>query len=411
MTKSKEELQRENRRLRSQVEEMEETLQAIRDGEVDAIVVDGARGENIYSLSSAETTYRFLIEEMSEGAAILSEEGIVLYCNESLAGMIGESIHSVAGSNFYEFLEDGTQESKFKKLLDEGSEKPTREDFNFHRGVNGDYTHLILSVAPFNHQGEFGSVTPDKDVGQVSLIASDITDHKEMERRLRDYKNNLEEKVAERTEELLDREEKLEESFIRLAETTSRVLGVRDPYTEEHELRVAELAREVGRRMGLDEDRLLGLYLGGILHDIGKIAIPETILTKPGELEDIEWELIKSHPEVGYNKILKQTDFPWPVAEMTLHHHERLDGSGYPDGLKGDEISPEVRILGAVDVVEAMSTRRPYRKPRTKGDVLDEITSGRGIKYDPEVVDILVEMIESGDVNFDRQVGSTGEDD
>ncbi len=192
----------------------------------------------------------------------------------------------------------------------------------------------------------------------------------------------------------------LRNSFVQLAETTSRVLGVRDPYTREHEQRVGELAKEVGEKMGLSKDRLLGLYLGGLLHDIGKIIIPETILTKPGKLKKIEWQMIKSHPEVGYHQILKDTDFPWPVAEMTLHHHERLDGSGYPDGLEGDELTTEVRILGAVDVVEAMSTMRPYRSPRTKEETLKEIKTGKGVKYDPEVVDILVEMIEEGEIEF-----------
>ena len=192
----------------------------------------------------------------------------------------------------------------------------------------------------------------------------------------------------------------LRDSFVQLAETTSRVLGVRDPYTQEHEQRVGELAKEVGKKMGLSKDRLLGLYLGGLLHDIGKIIIPETILTKPGKLKKVEWQMIKSHPEIGYHQILKDTDFPWPVADMTLHHHERLDGSGYPDGLEGDELTTEVRILGAVDVIEAMSTMRPYRSPRTKEETLKEIKTGKGMKYDPEVVDILVEMIEEREIEF-----------
>jgi len=199
----------------------------------------------------------------------------------------------------------------------------------------------------------------------------------------------------------LSREEKkLEQSFIELAETTSRVLGVRDPYTQEHEKRVAELSREVGRRLGMSDKKTLGLYLGGILHDIGKIAIPETILTKPGELKEVEWEIIRSHPEVGYNQILRDTDFPWPVAEMTLHHHERLDGSGYPDGLEGDELTQEVRIIGAVDVVEAMSTRRPYRPPRSKEETLKELESGKGHKYDSGVAEILKEMISEKVIEF-----------
>jgi HD-GYP domain-containing protein (c-di-GMP phosphodiesterase class II) len=193
---------------------------------------------------------------------------------------------------------------------------------------------------------------------------------------------------------------RLKQSFVGLAETTSRVLGVRDPYTQEHEQRVGELAREVGRRMNLSEDEQLGLYLGGVLHDIGKIAIPETILTKPGDLKEVEWEMIKSHPEVGFEQILEGTDFPWPVAEMTLHHHERLDGSGYPHGLEGNELSLEVRILGVCDVVEAMSTRRPYRSALTREEVLAEVKSGKGNKYDPRVVDVIEKMIEAEEVNF-----------
>ena len=195
-------------------------------------------------------------------------------------------------------------------------------------------------------------------------------------------------------------EAKLRQSFVELAETTSRVLGVRDPYTQRHELKVGRLASEVGKRLGLEEEEQLGLYLGGVLHDIGKIAIPETILTKPGDLGEIEWEMIRSHPKVGYNQILEDTDFPWPVAEMTLHHHERLDGSGYPDGLEGDELTTEVRIIGATDVVEAMSTRRPYRASRTKEETLEVLREGKGIKYDPEVIEVLVDMIEAGKIDF-----------
>ncbi|MFW6104800.1 MAG: HD domain-containing phosphohydrolase, partial [Candidatus Bipolaricaulota bacterium] len=213
-------------------------------------------------------------------------------------------------------------------------------------------------------------------------FAKDITKRKKSEKRLKQSRQEL------------------RQSFVELAETTSRVLGVRDPYTRRHELKVGRLAMEVGERMGLSEEKRLGLYLGGVLHDIGKIAIPETILTKPGELKDVEWEMIKSHPEVGYNQILSDTDFPWPVAEMTLHHHERLDGSGYPHGLAGDELSLEIRILGAVDVLEAMSTRRPYRAARSKGHTLKVLKQGRGEKFDPEVVDILVDMIEEGRIEF-----------
>lgn len=190
-------------------------------------------------------------------------------------------------------------------------------------------------------------------------------------------------------------EEQLERSFIDLAETVSCAMDSRDPYTAGHQRRVAYLASLVGEKMGLDNDRLQGLYIGGLLHDIGKISTPEGILTKPGKLTKEEWSLIRAHAQQGYD-ILKDADLPWPVAEMALHHHERLDGSGYPDGISGDELSLEVRILAVCDVVDAMSSYRPYRPARSVAEILEEIRGGRGTRYDAGVVDIMLEMIEDG---------------
>jgi putative nucleotidyltransferase with HDIG domain len=190
--------------------------------------------------------------------------------------------------------------------------------------------------------------------------------------------------------------EQLEYSFIDLAETVSRAMDSRDPYTAGHQRKVAELARLVGEKMGLEENRLQGLYIGGLLHDIGKISTPESILSKPGELTEEEWNLLRAHTKRGY-EILKNTRLPWPVADMAVHHHERLDGSGYPHGISGDELSLEVRILGVCDVVEAMSSHRPYRPARSKDEVLEEIRGGRGTKYDASVVDVMLQIIENGE--------------
>jgi len=194
-------------------------------------------------------------------------------------------------------------------------------------------------------------------------------------------------------------QEQLERSFIELAETISRAMSSRDPYTASHQRRVAELARLVGEKMGLDKNRLQGLYIGGLLHDIGKISTPEVILSKPGQLAEEEWALIHAHAKQGY-LILKDTNLPWPVADMALHHHERLDGSGYPHGISGDKLSLEVRILGVCDVVEAMSSHRPYRPARSKEEVLEEIKNGRGTKYDANVVDAMLRIIEAGEFDF-----------
>jgi HD-GYP domain-containing protein (c-di-GMP phosphodiesterase class II) len=151
--------------------------------------------------------------------------------------------------------------------------------------------------------------------------------------------------------------------------------------------------------MGLADDIVERLYFTGLLHDIGKISIPTSILTKPGELSEEEWALIRAHTKQGYH-ILKDANLPWPVADVALQHHERLDGSGYPDGITGDRLSLEVTILAVCDVVEAMSSHRPYRPARTTTDILKELTEGRGTKYDARVVDAMLPMVENGEFKY-----------
>jgi PAS domain S-box-containing protein len=191
-------------------------------------------------------------------------------------------------------------------------------------------------------------------------------------------------------------EDQLKSSLINLAKIVSRVIESCDPYTAGHQQRVAELSRLVGENMGLAEDIVERLYLDGLLHDIGKVSIPRSILTKPGELVEEEWALIRAHTKQGYS-ILKDANLPWPIADIALQHHERLDGSGYPNGITGDKLNLEVSILAVCDVVEAMSSHRPYRPARTTTDVLKELTDGRGTKYNASVVDVMLPMIESGE--------------
>jgi PAS domain S-box-containing protein len=190
--------------------------------------------------------------------------------------------------------------------------------------------------------------------------------------------------------------EQLKSSLINMAKIVSRIIESCDPYTAGHQQRVAELARLVGENMGLADDIVERLYFNGLLHDIGKISVPTSILNKPGELVEEEWALIRAHTKQGYN-ILKDANLPWPVADAALQHHERLDGSGYPDGITGDKLSLEVSILAVCDVVEAMSSHRPYRPARTTRDILKELKDGRGTKYNVSVVDVMLPMIESGE--------------
>ena len=166
----------------------------------------------------------------------------------------------------------------------------------------------------------------------------------------------------------------------------------RDPYTAGHQRRVAILAAAIGREMALDEDRIAGVHFAAIIHDIGKICVPAEILSRPGRLKPIEMEIIKSHCQVGHD-IVQGVEFPWPVAKIILQHHERLDGSGYPQGLKGDEIILEAKIVTVADVVEAMSSHRPYRPAVGIDAAVTEISCNRGKYYDPQVVDACLRLI------------------
>ncbi|HEY40727.1 MAG TPA: HD domain-containing protein [Dehalococcoidia bacterium] len=171
----------------------------------------------------------------------------------------------------------------------------------------------------------------------------------------------------------------------------SLVVETRDPYTAGHQRRVADLAAAIARTMGLSEWAIRGIRVAGLLHDVGKLSVPSEILTKPGKLNQTEFDIIKSHSQVSYN-ILELIEFPWPVKQAILQHHERLDGSGYPDGLSGDDVILDARILGVADVVEAISSHRPYRPALGLEYAMKEITSKKGTLYDPKVVDACVKL-------------------
>lgn len=183
-------------------------------------------------------------------------------------------------------------------------------------------------------------------------------------------------------------EKSLEDSLMAIAAT----LEQRDPYTAGHEKNVADLAVRIGRKLGWDEHRLQGLYLAGVVHDLGKIQIPVEILTKPGRLTPAEYTLIKIHPETGYN-ILKNIEYPWPIAEIVRQHHEYLDGSGYPQGLGREQILDEAKVLTVADIYESMSSARPYRAALGKDSAIGEIRRLRGVKLDPSVVDAFLEIV------------------
>ena len=178
-------------------------------------------------------------------------------------------------------------------------------------------------------------------------------------------------------------------------QAVSNMIDQRDPYTAGHERRVGLIAGAIGRELGWDEERCDRLELIGLVHDIGKISVPAEILSKPGRLTPLEMQLIRGHAQAGYD-ILKDVPFPFPVAEIIYQHHERLDGSGYPRGLKGDEILPEARVLAVADVIESIATHRPYRPARGMDVALDELKKGRGTTYDGTVIDAFGRLLQNG---------------
>lgn len=190
----------------------------------------------------------------------------------------------------------------------------------------------------------------------------------------------------------LENNEAIKQALASTIQAIAVTVEKRDPYTAGHQRRVARLTAAIAGELGLAEERITGLRLGATIHDIGKIYIPSEILTRPGQLNPLEFEFIKTHPQVGYD-ILKDVKFPWPVAEMILQHHEQLDGSGYPHGLKGDAILLEARILTVADVTEAMSSHRPYRPALGLEVALGEIAKHRGTYYDASVVDACLRLV------------------
>ncbi len=236
------------------------------------------------------------------------------------------------------------------------------------------------------HVGAIDYVT--KPYQRDELLAR-VHTHLELNR----LRNHLEELVGERTAELKESERKLRTSLIDSITALAATVEMRDPYTAGHQRRVAQLAIAIAKELRLAEEQIEGIQLAGVVHDVGKIQIPAEILSKPGRLTPLEFELIKQHAQSGY-EILKSIDFPWPIAQIVLQHHERLNGSGYPQALKGDQILLEAKIIAVADVVESMTSHRPYRPGLGIDAALQEIALNKGKLYEPAAVDACIRLFQ-----------------
>jgi PAS domain S-box-containing protein len=319
-------------------------------------ITERKRGEA--ALQESEESYRNLFENAGE-AIFVAQDGKLVFFNPTATRIIGYSAEELLSMPFTGFIHpddrDMVIDRHYRRVKEEASPSiyPLRI---IHR--DGSVRWVELNTVLINWQGKPATLN----------FLNDITERKQAEEKLRESLEQLR----------------------RAVETTIQVLvmavEMKDPYTASHQRRMTDLARTMATEMGLPPEKIEGLRIAGVIHDIGKIILPTEILSKPTKLSDIEFSMIKEHVRLGYD-ILKDVESPWPLAEIVLQHHERMDGSGYPRGLKGEEILIEARILAVADVVEAMASHRPYRPALGIGAALAEIEKNRGLLYDSHVVD------------------------
>ncbi|MHB8354724.1 MAG: HD domain-containing phosphohydrolase [Burkholderiales bacterium] len=315
-------------------------------------------------LHEAEEQFRGLVEQSIVGIYIIQDEKFT-YANPRLAGIMGlDSAKALVGSDPPSWIVEADR---------------TEVARNIRRLLRGEVQNLALEFGVLRLDGveiRVGTnVARATQRGKVAIIgvAQDISEKKRAE------------------EKILDYVEQLKTTLNGTIEVVEIISEMRDPYTAGHERRVAQIAVGIATELGLDAHQLEGLQVASNLHDVGKIMIPAEILSKPSKLTAIEYALVQGHVQAGY-EVLKNVKFPWPVAQVVLQHHERMDGSGYPQGLKGEAILFEARIIAVADVVEAMSSHRPYRAGLNMEAALGEIERNKGVKYDAKVVDACLKL-------------------
>jgi PAS domain S-box-containing protein/putative nucleotidyltransferase with HDIG domain len=306
-------------------------------------------------LRDAEQRYRSIFENAQEAIYRSTPEGKIILANPAMARMFGYDSPEELVAGIHDIARQHYAHPEERERIKEQIER-----------------HGSAANIETQHCRRDGSLF------WASMTMQAIRD--EQGRLL--YYEGIDEDITDRKESL----ERLRKALGGTIQAISMAVETKDPYTAGHQRRTADLARAIATEMGLDADQRDFIRIAATIHDIGKIALPAEILSKPTKLTDIEFSLIKTHALQGY-EILKDIEFPWPVADVVLQHHERIDGSGYPDGLKGEDILPAARILSVADVVEAIASNRPYRPANGIDDALAEISKNRGILYDADAVD------------------------
>lgn len=337
--------------------------------------------ESDEELRESEKRYRLLAENAADVIWTVDMNMQPTYISPSFTRLLGFSVEEAMKFRMETIFTNVSFKTVLKMLTEELSiEKMQQKDLSRSRTLELELNHRDGSTVPVEIKYTFVRDTHEQPV-EILAIARDITERKQAEER---FKQSC---------------ERLQLAMNGTIKVMSSIVELRDPYTAGHQFRVTKLACAIAEEMSLPNELIDGLRAAGLVHDIGKIHVPAEILSKPGKLSDVEFTMIKDHPKVGYD-ILKQIEFMWPVAEIVLQHHERMNGTGYPSGLSGEHLVLEARILAVADVIEATSSHRPYRAGLGMSKALKEISGGKGILYDSKVVEACLALFHNKGFNF-----------
>ena len=327
------------------------------------------RDEKVIALQKSEEQHLTILLTAMDGICRVDRRGHLLEVNDAYCRMIGYSMQEILTMRISDFLTTETAAdttAHIQKILEQGDDRFEIK----HRRKDGSIFDVEVSVQYRPTQG-----------GQFVAFLHDITERKLAEEKLQDTLENLRKAIGATIQVMVS------------------AVETRDPYTSGHQIRTADLAHSIATEMGLPEEKIEAIRMASSIHDIGKLSIPAEILSKPTKLSEIEFSLIKEHTKKGY-ELLKDVESPWPLADIVYQHHERMDGSGYPRNLKGEDIIIEARIIAVADVVEAMASHRPYRPSLGIDAALNEIEKNRGILYDSEVADACLRLFRENEYQF-----------
>lgn len=344
-------------------------------GEIVAVYDDiTERKQAEENIKNAKDELQIIMDSVPAIIFYKDTEGRIIRTNKTNADIFGIPVKDMIGKTTEEFFPK-EQAKKMRKddqevIISGKAKKNIIESFSTPDGIRWQ------TIDKIPHKDKEGKVT-----GVIGL-AKDITVQRKSEQKLKTTYQRLK-KTMDAT-----------------IDTMSKIIEAKDPYTSNHQQRVCQLAVPLAQELGLSKDKVEGIRIASLIHDIGKIGLPTEILSKPTTLTDVEFSLIKGHSQIGYD-ILKSIDFSYPIAQIVLQHHEKLNGSGYPNKLKGDEIILEAKIIGVADIVEAMSSHRPYRPALGVDAALEEIIQNRGTLYDIKVVDACLKLFKEKEFKFE----------